>query len=165
MSTAFLLVAGHPALDLINTLDWRFRKDGAEELLKSYGDLVRFTEQSKLLTSRETRRLLRSASDEAGARTGEIGREAHIRHQKQQGIDPPRSAPDRVEQRHSCKQCQPFETEQRSQPSGHGARFCARDIGHVPVPRCGIGYILRPAGTPQACRSPGRAFPAGKMPC
>jgi predicted RNA-binding Zn ribbon-like protein len=68
MSTAFLLVAGHPALDLINTLDWRFRKDGAEELLKSYGDLVRFTEQSKLLTSRETRRLLRSASDEAGAR-------------------------------------------------------------------------------------------------
>jgi predicted RNA-binding Zn ribbon-like protein len=57
MITKFLLVAGHPALDLVNTLDWRFRNDGAEELLKSYQDLLRFTEQSKLLTSAQTRRL------------------------------------------------------------------------------------------------------------
>jgi hypothetical protein len=34
MSTEILLVAGHPALDLVNTLDWRFRKEGAEELLR-----------------------------------------------------------------------------------------------------------------------------------
>ncbi len=57
MSKGLLLVAGHPALDLVNTLDWRFRKEGAEELLNSYQDIVRFTEQSKLLTSSETRRL------------------------------------------------------------------------------------------------------------
>ena len=30
---AFQLVAGHPALDLVNTLDWRFRRTGAAELL------------------------------------------------------------------------------------------------------------------------------------
>jgi len=52
MIKKFFLVAGHPALDLVNTLDWRFRKEGAEELLKSYQDLLRFTEQSKLLTAR-----------------------------------------------------------------------------------------------------------------
>lgn len=75
MSTAFLLVAGHPALDLINTLDWRFRKDGAEDLLQSYGDLLRFTEQSKLLTPSETRRLRRSAGDRAGARAIECCKE------------------------------------------------------------------------------------------
>jgi predicted RNA-binding Zn ribbon-like protein len=45
----FLLVAAHPALDLVNTLDWRFRPSGTEELLKTYNDLLRFTEQSKLL--------------------------------------------------------------------------------------------------------------------
>ena len=27
MKTIFQLIAGHPALDLVNTLDWRFRND------------------------------------------------------------------------------------------------------------------------------------------
>jgi predicted RNA-binding Zn ribbon-like protein len=71
----FQLVAGHPALDLVNTLDWRFRKDGPEELLKSYQDLLRFMEQSKLLTSQQARRLLRWSSVRAGARTLECCRE------------------------------------------------------------------------------------------
>ncbi|HEX3469837.1 MAG TPA: CGNR zinc finger domain-containing protein [Silvibacterium sp.] len=65
---AFQLVAGHPALDLINTLDWRFREDGAEELLKSYDDLLRFAEQSKILTPRQTRQLMRTVDSGTGAR-------------------------------------------------------------------------------------------------
>jgi predicted RNA-binding Zn ribbon-like protein len=52
MKIAFELIAGHPALDLVNTLDWRFRKEGPEELLKSYDDLLRFSEQSKVVTAR-----------------------------------------------------------------------------------------------------------------
>ena len=59
---AFQLIVGHPALDFVNTLDWRFRKEGAEELLNTYGDLLLFTEQSKLLTSKQTRELGRFAS-------------------------------------------------------------------------------------------------------
>ena len=55
METAFQLIAGHPALDFVNTLDWRFRKTGPEDLLKSYADLLRFSEQSKVLTSKQTR--------------------------------------------------------------------------------------------------------------
>lgn len=52
-----LLIAGHPALDLINTLDWRFPESGTEELLKTYDDLLRFAEQSKLLTPKQARQL------------------------------------------------------------------------------------------------------------
>jgi predicted RNA-binding Zn ribbon-like protein len=61
LETDFQLVAGHPALDFVNTLDWRFREAGAEDLLKSYGDLLRFIEQSKLLPPKQTRRLEHSA--------------------------------------------------------------------------------------------------------
>jgi predicted RNA-binding Zn ribbon-like protein len=46
---AFQLIAGHPALDLVNTLDWRFGTRGQQELLTSYDDLLQFTRQSKLL--------------------------------------------------------------------------------------------------------------------
>jgi predicted RNA-binding Zn ribbon-like protein len=56
---AFQLVAGHPALDFINTLDWRFREDGPEELLNSYEDLIRFVEQSKLVSAKQARQLTR----------------------------------------------------------------------------------------------------------
>jgi predicted RNA-binding Zn ribbon-like protein len=65
----FELVGGHPALDLVNTLDWRFRVGLPEEFVESYGDLLRFTEQSQLLTPRQTRHLLRSANQSATERT------------------------------------------------------------------------------------------------
>lgn len=58
----FELIAGHPALDLVNTLDWRFGDRGPQDLLTSYDDLVRFAQQSKLLTHRPT------ASRSTGAR-------------------------------------------------------------------------------------------------
>lgn len=61
-SVHFQLVAGHPVLDFVNTLDWRFRPSGSEELLKDYGDLVRFSEQSGLMTRWEARRCARGDS-------------------------------------------------------------------------------------------------------
>ena len=57
---AFELIGGHPALDLVNTLDWRFRESGPEDFLTSYNDLVRFVEQSGLLPASRARQLLRS---------------------------------------------------------------------------------------------------------
>lgn len=71
----FQLVGGHPALDLVNTLDWRFRDELPEELIESYGDLLRFTEQSRLLTPRQTRHLLRTANNSAAERTLASARE------------------------------------------------------------------------------------------
>lgn len=64
----FQLVAGQPALDFINTLDWRFRKGGQVELLKSYGDLLRFTEQSKILTPALAQQLLTTVANRSATR-------------------------------------------------------------------------------------------------
>jgi predicted RNA-binding Zn ribbon-like protein len=58
-SPPFQLVAGHPALDFINTLDWRFRESGPEELLQSYDHLLRFIEQSNVLSAKQTQLLYR----------------------------------------------------------------------------------------------------------
>ena len=59
-SVRFQLVAGHPVLDLVNTLDWRFRPSGSEELLNDYADLLRFTEQSGVMAASEVRKLVTS---------------------------------------------------------------------------------------------------------
>ena len=59
--TPFSLVAGHPVLDLVNTLDNRFREAGAVELLGDYAALLRFAEQSGLLSAAQTRVLARRA--------------------------------------------------------------------------------------------------------
>ena len=65
----FELVAGHPALDLVNTLDWRFRDAGPEELLQDYRSLLRFARQSNLLDAKQAKRLLRDAGDGDALRT------------------------------------------------------------------------------------------------
>jgi predicted RNA-binding Zn ribbon-like protein len=71
----FQLLGGHAALDLVNTLDWRFRADGPEELLSTYGSLVDFAEQTKLLTLKQARRLVRDTTAFAGDRVLEDTRE------------------------------------------------------------------------------------------
>src|SRR5579871_3388196 len=65
----FQLVAAHPALDFINTLDWRFRQSGPEELLTTYADLVHFTTQSNLLLPRQALHLLRTVTPRTAANT------------------------------------------------------------------------------------------------
>jgi predicted RNA-binding Zn ribbon-like protein len=48
MSRTFQLIAGHPVLDFVNTLDYRFRDAGAIEMLATYADLLGFVRQSGL---------------------------------------------------------------------------------------------------------------------
>lgn len=67
-SRIFELAGGHPALDLVNTLDWRFRDSGTDELLSSYADLLAFTEQCGLLTARQARRLRNETAPAAANR-------------------------------------------------------------------------------------------------
>ena len=59
---SFQLIGGHAALDLVNTLDWRFRENGGEELLACYDDLVSFIEQSRLIDAKGARQLRRNRS-------------------------------------------------------------------------------------------------------
>jgi predicted RNA-binding Zn ribbon-like protein len=61
----FQLIAGDPALDLVNTLDWRFRESGPEELMTSYDDLLDFTEQNGMLTTRQVKILRRATNSYA----------------------------------------------------------------------------------------------------
>lgn len=62
----FELIGGHPALDLVNTLDWRFR-DEQEELIADYAEMVRFVVQSDLIRAAEGRRLVRDAGPNKAA--------------------------------------------------------------------------------------------------
>jgi predicted RNA-binding Zn ribbon-like protein len=57
----FQLAGGHPGLDFVNTLDWRFRPSGPQELMNTYDDLLRFTEQCGLLSLSEVRQLRATA--------------------------------------------------------------------------------------------------------
>ena len=57
----FQLIAGHPTLDFVNTLDSRFETFGPVELLKSYDDLLRFIRQSELLPPEQEKTLARLA--------------------------------------------------------------------------------------------------------
>jgi predicted RNA-binding Zn ribbon-like protein len=63
----FLLHAGHPALELVNTLDLRFSTD-AKELLPAYGDLLRLVTQLGLLTTEQARRLTRNVNEKDAQR-------------------------------------------------------------------------------------------------
>src|SRR5215468_2900036 len=71
----FELSGGHPALDFVNSLDNRFAKDGAVELLGDYADLLRFAEQSQLLDAQRARQLARSVTSAAAARALRAARE------------------------------------------------------------------------------------------
>ena len=71
----FQLIAAHPALDFVNTLDWRFRQSGPEELLTTYNDLVHFTAQSNLLPTKQAQLLLRTATPRKAAKALESSKE------------------------------------------------------------------------------------------
>jgi predicted RNA-binding Zn ribbon-like protein len=65
---AFQLYGGHPALDLVNTLDNRFVEAGHLELLPGYSDVLRFARQSQILSARQAARLASRAQSSAASR-------------------------------------------------------------------------------------------------
>ena len=56
-SKPFELIAGHAALDFVNTLDDRFAEGGPAERLAGYDDLSRFVRQAEVMTERQYREL------------------------------------------------------------------------------------------------------------
>ena len=59
---AILYVAGHPALDLVNTVDWTSRGP-EEERIGTYEQLIRWAEGSGVLSAADGRRLRRMAKE------------------------------------------------------------------------------------------------------
>lgn len=93
----FDLCGGHPALDFVNSLDYRFGEDGAVERLRDYDDLVRFTRQSGLLDARRARLLSRAVRPEDAARALRSARElrealAAVFYEQLEGRTPPATA-------------------------------------------------------------------------
>jgi len=94
---AFELIGGNVALDLVNTLDWRFREEPPpEELLNDYADLAHFTEQSGLMGDALARRLIRNVSESKAAQVVGAVRElreaaAKVLYAALEGDDPPSS--------------------------------------------------------------------------
>jgi predicted RNA-binding Zn ribbon-like protein len=74
-TTPFPLCGGHPVLDLVNTLDNRFRADGPIELLPDYAALLRFMEQSGLLDAAQIQALARRVSKAEAERSLDSARE------------------------------------------------------------------------------------------
>jgi predicted RNA-binding Zn ribbon-like protein len=66
-SKPFQLFAGHPALELVNTLDLRFSANPLD-LLPTYADLLRFAAQLRLLPAEQARKLGRTVRDNDGRR-------------------------------------------------------------------------------------------------
>jgi predicted RNA-binding Zn ribbon-like protein len=71
----FELIAGDVSLDFVNTLDWRFRESGTEELIGSYGELIGFCDQSGVLTPKQARSLRREVTESAGEKVLRAARE------------------------------------------------------------------------------------------
>ena len=67
LPTLFKLFAGHPALELVNTLDLRFSAN-PQDLLPTYVDLLRFATQLRLITAEQARKLGRTVRAQDGQR-------------------------------------------------------------------------------------------------
>jgi len=63
----FKLHAGHPALELVNTLDFRFSAQTVD-LIPTYKDLLRLGTQLQLLTAEQARKLGRTVGEEEARR-------------------------------------------------------------------------------------------------
>jgi predicted RNA-binding Zn ribbon-like protein len=72
MTRTFQLIAGHPVLDFVNTLDYRFRDAGPIagpiELLVSYADLLGFVRQSGLASESQSMALQGASHTPAAAK-------------------------------------------------------------------------------------------------
>jgi predicted RNA-binding Zn ribbon-like protein len=75
MARTFQLIAGHPVLDFVNTLDFRFRDAGPIELLASHADLLGFVRQSGLVRERQSAPLQGTSHTPAAAKALRSARE------------------------------------------------------------------------------------------
>jgi predicted RNA-binding Zn ribbon-like protein len=75
MPTLFDLAGGHPALDLVNSLDNRFRADGPNEMLTGFEELVRFMLETSLITVDQAQRLKKKPAPAAATQALQSVRE------------------------------------------------------------------------------------------
>jgi predicted RNA-binding Zn ribbon-like protein len=62
----FQLVGGHPALDFVNTVDWRWDRVRRTDLLDTLADLLAWARQAGIVTAAEARAFATAAARDAG---------------------------------------------------------------------------------------------------
>jgi predicted RNA-binding Zn ribbon-like protein len=75
----FQLIAGHPALDLVNTVDWRWDPERRKDLLDGFEDLVHWARQAEIVTAAEARALTAAAKREPRLASRALQRARHLR--------------------------------------------------------------------------------------
>jgi predicted RNA-binding Zn ribbon-like protein len=75
----FQLIAGHPALDLVNTVDWRWDPGRRKDLLDGFEDLVGWATQAEIVTAAEARALTTVAKREPRLASRALQRARHLR--------------------------------------------------------------------------------------
>jgi predicted RNA-binding Zn ribbon-like protein len=90
----FELCGGHPALDFVNSLDNRFEPARSKDLLADYASLLRFAQESALLTPAQARALTRMEDPAAATRVLRSARElreamAAVLYAQAAGREPP----------------------------------------------------------------------------
>lgn len=75
----FQLVAGHPALDLVNTVDWRWDPLRRKDLLHGFEDLVGWARQTAIVTAAEARSLTATAKRDPRSASRALRRARHLR--------------------------------------------------------------------------------------
>jgi predicted RNA-binding Zn ribbon-like protein len=78
-SPSFELVAGHLALDFVNTVDWRGNPARRKDLLTSADDLVAWAVCARLVSPAEARALVREARRDARRAERTLGRARRLR--------------------------------------------------------------------------------------
>jgi predicted RNA-binding Zn ribbon-like protein len=73
-----LTLTGQLSLDFVNTVDWR-TSEQPEELLKSYSDLVRWSQHTGLLTATQARHISREATRHSAEADGVLDRAKDLR--------------------------------------------------------------------------------------
>jgi len=98
----FQLLAENVVLDLVNTLDFRFRASGPEELLGRYADLLRFLEEAGIVSAEQSRALRESGTAEEQGRVLDGVKDlretlASIFYPRVEGEAPPAASMERLE--------------------------------------------------------------------
>ena len=76
---AFRFIAGHVALDLLNTIGWRLDPTERAELLVGYEDVLAWAAQATVITETERRTLIRLARADPRRAEAELSAFRHLR--------------------------------------------------------------------------------------
>jgi predicted RNA-binding Zn ribbon-like protein len=75
----FAFIAGHPALDLVNSVQWRLSPERFEDDLPAFAHVLAWTRQARLISDADDRALTELSHSDSAAADDEVGRVRELR--------------------------------------------------------------------------------------